>query len=45
MVAVGASEVNLSIVIDEQDLPHALDLVHHEFFGGELDNSIFQSID
>ncbi|HNT27489.1 MAG TPA: lysine-sensitive aspartokinase 3 [bacterium] len=34
MVSVGASEVNISIVIAERDLEEAVRLIHNEFFDG-----------
>jgi aspartate kinase len=41
MVSIGASEVNLSVVIHEGDTEKALNLLHDEFFSGELDEEIF----
>lgn len=43
MISLGASEVNLSIIVDEQDCDIALVKLHDEFFS-EPDNSIFQAI-
>lgn len=42
MVSVGASEVNLSIVVKEIDLERAVKLLHKDFFSGELDPEFFQ---
>lgn len=42
MVSVGASEVNLSIVVKEVDLVRAITLLHDEFFSVELDPEFFE---
>ncbi len=42
MVSVGASEVNLSIVVKELDLQRAVTLLHEEFFSGSLDPEFFE---
>lgn len=42
MVSVGASEVNLSIVVKEMDLQRAVTLLHEEFFSGDLDPEFFE---
>jgi aspartate kinase len=42
MVSVGASEVNLSIVVKEDDLQRAISLLHDEFFSGELNPEFFE---
>lgn len=44
MVSVGASEVNLSIVVKEYDLIQAVSLLHEEFFKYELDSEFFEEI-
>ena len=44
MVSMGASEINLSIVVDEDNLKNAVVLLHDEFFSNELDSSIFEEI-
>lgn len=44
MVSVGASEVNLSIVIDEENLEKTLLLLHDEFFNENLDKNIFTEL-
>jgi aspartate kinase len=45
MVSVGASEVNLSIVISEKSLDQAVNLLHDEFFSGKLDEKIFSEFE
>lgn len=42
MVSVGASEVNLSIVVKEMDLQKAVSLLHEEFFSGDLNPEFFE---
>lgn len=42
MVSVGASEVNLSIVVKENDLERAITLLHNDFFSGLLDPEFFE---
>ncbi|MFN3194855.1 MAG: lysine-sensitive aspartokinase 3 [Chlorobiota bacterium] len=44
MVSVGASEVNLSIVVKEYDLVQAVSLLHDEFFKNELNSEFFEEI-
>jgi aspartate kinase len=44
MVSVGASEVNLSIVVKEADLVQAVSLLHDEFFNYELNKEFFEEI-
>jgi aspartate kinase len=44
MVSVGASEVNLSIVVKEYDLIQAVSLLHEEFFKYGLDSEFFEEI-
>ncbi len=44
MVSVGASEINLSIVVDEINLKNAVELLHNEFFTDNLDYSIFAEL-
>ncbi|MFY8162346.1 MAG: aspartate kinase [Candidatus Kapaibacteriota bacterium] len=42
MVSVGASEVNLSIVVNQDDMENCVKKLHYEFFEkNELDNSVF----
>ena len=41
LVSIGASEVNLSIVINERDLEPAVKLLHDEFFSSSFDKNIF----
>lgn len=41
LISQGASEINLSFVIDEADLPKVIVRLHDYFFSGELDASIF----
>ena len=43
MVSIGASEVNLSVVLKEGDLEHALNTLHKEFFEPDLDPNLFES--
>jgi|HubBroStandDraft_6_1064221.scaffolds.fasta_scaffold58248_2 aspartate kinase len=40
MVSQGASEINLTFVIDEAEIEHAVQLLHHEFFK-EVDQAVF----
>lgn len=42
MVSVGASEVNLSIVVKEADMQRAITLLHEDFFSGDLDPDFFE---
>jgi aspartate kinase len=41
MVSIGASEVNISIIVKETDLNKAVTLLHHEFFDNLNDKEIF----
>jgi len=41
MVSIGASDVNISIVLNEKDVEPSVKLLHDEFFGGDLNNRIF----
>ena len=41
MISMGASEVNLSILVSELDVEKAVKSIHKEFFSGELDSDIF----
>lgn len=41
MISVGASEVNISMVVHQSDLEKSLNLLHNEFFSRDLDKSIF----
>ncbi|MBN1483029.1 lysine-sensitive aspartokinase 3 [candidate division KSB1 bacterium] len=40
-ISQGASEINLSFVIDEADLPKVIIRLHDYFFGSDLDSRIF----
>ncbi len=40
-ISQGASEINLSFVIDENDLPKVITRLHAYFFNGDLDPNIF----
>jgi len=42
LVSVGASEVNLSIIIDEDKVKTAVNLLHDEFFNDNLDDKVFE---
>lgn len=42
LVSVGASEVNLSIIVDEINVKKAVNLLHDEFFNSELDKNVFE---
>jgi aspartate kinase len=44
MITFGASEVNLSIIVNENDLETGVTLLHKEFFKNQSDNSIFSDI-
>lgn len=44
MISLGASEVNLSIIVSEDDLEAALNALHDEFFSGELNENVFQKL-
>ncbi len=44
MVSIGASEVNLSIIINSKDLRKAVSMLHEEFFSQESGPGIFQGI-
>jgi aspartate kinase len=44
MVSIGASEVNMSIVVKEEDVIKAVELLHSEFFTNDLDNEIFSNL-
>ncbi len=44
MISLGASEVNLSIVVSEDDVEKAVQLLHEEFFSKDMDNEIFEKI-
>jgi aspartate kinase len=41
MVSIGASEVNIIIIVKETDLNKAVTLLHQEFFDNLIDNHIF----
>jgi len=40
-ISLGASEINLSFVIEEDDLPKVVTRLHQYFFNGDLDPNIF----
>jgi aspartate kinase len=44
MVSIGASEVNMSIVVKENDVINAVELLHNEFFSNDLDKEIFSDL-
>lgn len=41
LISQGASEINISFVIDELDLPQVIQTLHDRFFSGELNPDIF----
>ncbi len=41
MVSIGASEVNISIIVKAQDIQQAVELLHNEFFVPEPNSSVF----
>lgn len=41
LISQGASEINLSFVIDETDLPRVITRLHGYFFNGDLDPRVF----
>ncbi len=41
LISQGASEINLSFVIDEAQLPKVITRLHDYFFGGDLDPNVF----
>lgn len=45
MVSLGASEVNLSIIVSENDLEDAVKSLHSEFFSTILDENIFEKLE
>ncbi len=45
MVSIGASEVNISIVVDESDLEAAVETLHNEFFRKIEMPEVFQAIE
>lgn len=40
-ISLGASEINLSFVIEEDDLPKVVSRLHAYFFNGDMDSNIF----
>lgn len=44
MVSMGASEVNLSIIIDNIDLDTAVEKLHEEFFAGPVNEDVFEEL-
>jgi aspartate kinase len=45
MVSIGASEVNLSVVVSAKTLEQSVNLLHDEFFSGKLDNNVFSEFE
>ena len=41
MISQGASEINISFVVDEEDVPAAVQRLHERFFA-EVDPAIFE---
>jgi aspartate kinase len=41
MISQGASEINISFVVDEDDVPRAVQKLHQKFFA-EVDPAIFE---
>jgi aspartate kinase len=41
LISQGASEINISFVVDESDLPRIVHRLHDSFFSGPLDDTIF----
>lgn len=41
MISMGASEVNLSIIVDDSELNKAVELLHKEFFETDIENRLF----
>ena len=41
LISQGASEINISFVIDEPDLPRVVTRLHDHFFSGPLDETVF----
>jgi aspartate kinase len=44
MVSLGASEVNLGVVVNDEDLERAVKLLHEEFFNENCSKEIFEDI-
>lgn len=44
MISFGASEVNLSIIVDSVDIKKAVNMLHTEFFTDDIDNEIFVNL-
>ena len=42
MISQGASEINVGLVVEENDVPKAVQALHHEFFSGNDTSSIFE---
>ena len=43
MISQGASEINVGMVVEGDDVPKALQSLHHEFFSGTETNGIFET--
>ena len=44
MVSLGASEVNLSIIVAQDNLEQAVKNLHNEFFSSEIDETVFEEL-
>lgn len=44
MISFGASDVNLSIIIDAPDVEKAVNMLHMEFFGDDTDSDLFTNL-
>jgi aspartate kinase len=44
MISQGASEMNMSLVIDETDVPEAVKRLHHEFFEPVPEQDLFEAV-
>ena len=42
MISQGASEINVGLVVEEDDVPEAVQALHHQFFSGSETSSIFE---
>lgn len=42
MISQGASEINVGVVVDENDIGEAVSALHHEFFAGAESTGIFE---
>ncbi len=41
LISQGASDINISFVIDDTDLPHVIEVLHSHFFSRDLDPKVF----